>query len=331
MPGRILRHRRYGIDRQSSQKIRKLSRIDFQGISGILTLICRIGISAKNRFSRVPSSKTRASWLKIPLMNRFKLGVVLETTGMRFRPALNAAARLAIHGIQVVATGELGPEQMKGTARREFATLLNNANLELAALHCPLRKGLDAAENLQARVDHLRKVMQLAYDLGPRRVVVPFPQLPTEQTESRAALLREVLTDLGRFGDRIGSCLALEPGLDPADKVRQYLRSFDCGSLQIAYDPANFLLNGHDPLAALMSFQGILSVIHGRDGQRRSVSGGSAEVPLGAGEIDWLTLIATLEAVDYRGYVVVDRENGSNRWTDVTAGVAFLKRLLPMT
>jgi L-ribulose-5-phosphate 3-epimerase len=268
-------------------------------------------------------------WL-IP-MNRFKLGVVLETTGLPVRTALSTVARLAIHGIQVDAVGDLKPDQMVGTARRDFASRLMNAHLELAALRCPLRKGLDCSENLQARVDHVRNVMQLAYDLGPRCVVLPFPQLAPDETDPRAAVLREVLSDLGRFGDRIGTQLALEPGLDPAEKIRDYLRTFDSGSLRITYDPANFLLNGYDPVAALMSFQGLISIIHGRDGQRRSVSGLAREVPLGAGDLDWLSLIATLEAIDYRGYVIVDREAGTNRWADVTAGVAFLQRFIPVT
>jgi hypothetical protein len=36
----------------------------------------------------------------------------------------------------------------------------------------------------------------------------------------------------------------VEAGLDPGDKVRDYLDSFDTGSLMVTYDPANFLLNG---------------------------------------------------------------------------------------
>ena len=33
--------------------------------------------------------------------------------------------------------------------------------------------------------------------------------------------------------------------------MKAYLAQFDVGSLKVTYDPANFLLHGHDPLANL--------------------------------------------------------------------------------
>ena len=45
--------------------------------------------------------------------------------------------------------------------------------------------------------------------------------------------------------------LALEIGFDPGEKVRDYLAGFDTGSLKVTYDPANFLIHGHDPVANL--------------------------------------------------------------------------------
>ena len=66
---------------------------------------------------------------------------------------------------------------------------------------------------------------------------------------SPAKLLHESLTDLGKFGDRIGASLALEFGLDPSDRVSAYLARFDTGSLGVNYDPANLFLSGptHQP------------------------------------------------------------------------------------
>ena len=92
-------------------------------------------------------------------MNRFKLGIVLETTGLPVRRALQEASRLGVSGVQIDAVGDLAPDRLSDTGRREFRTLLKSYNLELSALNCPLRRGLDVAENLQPRIEHIRKVL----------------------------------------------------------------------------------------------------------------------------------------------------------------------------
>jgi L-ribulose-5-phosphate 3-epimerase len=259
-------------------------------------------------------------------MNRFKLGIVLETTGLPVRRALQEVARLGVNGVQVDAIGDLTPERLTDTGRREFRNLLKSYNLELSALNCPLRRGLDVADNLQPRIEHVRKAMQLAFDLGPRRVIVPLPKVPEDATAPRALTAREALTALGTFGDRVGTVLALEAGLDPGDKVRDYLTSFDTGSLLVNFDPANFLLNGFDPLASLAALAGKVTHTHVRDGRAATVGGGAREVPIGAGDIEWMMYIATLESIDYHGFLTVDRESGDDRFRDAAAGVKFLRR-----
>lgn len=261
-------------------------------------------------------------------MTKFKLGIVLETAGLPARQALAVVSRIGVAGVQANAAGELSPDVLGETARREFRTLVRSYNLELAALNCPLRRGLDSAEHQQQRIEHVRKAMQLAFDLGPRTVVVPLPKLPTDEESSRAKLLREALLDLSRYGDRIGTRVAVEAGFDAGDKVRDYLATFDSGSLTVAYDPANFLLNGHDPIASLMSLAGRVGYVQARDARTQSLSGGGKEVPVGAGEIEWMTFVATLDATDYRGCISVDREDGNDRLTDATDGAKFLRRFV---
>jgi sugar phosphate isomerase/epimerase len=259
-------------------------------------------------------------------MNRFKLGIVLETTGLPVRRALQEVAKLGVQGVQVDAAGDLAPDRLTDTGRREFRNLLKTYNLELSALNCPLRRGLDAAENLQPRIEHVRNVMQLAFDLGPRRVIVPLPKVPEDAAAPRALTAREALTALGSFGDRVGTALALEAGLDPGDKVRDYLSSYDTGSLLVNFDPANFLLNGFDPLASLVALAGKVTHTHARDARTATVGGGAREVPIGAGDVEWMVYVATLESIDYRWFLTVDRESGEDRFREAAAGVTFLRR-----
>lgn len=264
------------------------------------------------------------------IVSRLKLGIVLETTGLPVRSALAAAAKLGVAGVQLDAVGDLAPDRLTATGRRDFRNVLKSYNLELSALRCPLRRGLDAIEHQQQRIEHVRTMMQLAFDLGPRVVVTPLPRIPSESdaTSPRAVALGETLRDLGGFGDRVGVRLALEGGLDAGEKVRDYLLSFDSGGLACNFDPANFLFHGHDPLANLTSLGGLVIHTHARDGRAATISGGPQEVPVGAGTIEWMLYIATLESLEYHGYLVVDREQGEHRFADVTAGVQFLRRFV---
>ena len=262
-------------------------------------------------------------------MGRLLLGLNLDALGQPPRQGLLSAAKLGVSGVQADAAGDLVPDRLTATGRREFRTLLRSFNLALAAIVCPLRRGLDVADDQQQRVEYVGKVLQLAADVGCRAVIVPLPKLPGEEPTPRGTILREAVADLGRNADRLGVRLAVEPGLDAGDAVAKYLDGFDTGGLAACYDPANFLLNRLDPLAALSALGGRVAVMQARDGRTVSVSGGGTETAVGAGDLDWFSLVATLDAADYRGFVVVDREGGPDRAGDVAAGVKFLRRFIP--
>ncbi|MBO0697491.1 MAG: sugar phosphate isomerase/epimerase [Zavarzinella sp.] len=261
-----------------------------------------------------------------------KIGVVLESMGLPLREGLPTAARLGVAGLQVDATGDLAPDRLSDTGRRELKNLLRTYNQQLTALNCPFRRGLDGPENQQARIDYARKAMSLAFELGPRVVIVQCPKLPGENEPDRAALLREALMDLGRHGDRVGTVLALEIGLDAPEAVAAYLDTFDVGSLKVNYDPANLLVNGFDPVKAVIPLHRRIAHTHARDARRSTVSRGAQETALGAGDVDWLSFVASLTAVEYRGWLTIERENPpGDRLKDVERAVGFLRRMLVPT
>jgi L-ribulose-5-phosphate 3-epimerase len=273
-------------------------------------------------------------------MNHMHLGVVLESLGKPVRAGLLAAAKLGVQGVQADAAGDLAHEALGTTGRREFRTLLRSFNLELAAVHVPLRHGLDAFTHQQQRLDHIKAAMQLAYDLGARRVVLPLPRLPKADDKpadeptpflffkepSKAEVLKDSLASLGSHGDRIGVTVCLEAGLDSGADVAAYLGTFESGSLKVTFDPANFLTNGHDPLTSLMSLAKWVGHVHARDARTGTAASGAKEVAVGAGEVEWLGLMAGLGAVDYRGCVCVERTGAEE---DVPGSVAFLRRFIP--
>jgi sugar phosphate isomerase/epimerase len=187
---------------------------------------------------------------------------------------------------------------------------------------------LDAAEGQQQRIEHIARVLRLAADLHCSRLVLPCPRLPGDDESPRGRILKETLNDLAQRADYFGIVLALEIGLDPAEAVVRYLSRFDTAWLQITYDPANFLVHGYDPLNELRQLSGWIAHVHARDARSAGLARGQQEVPVGAGEVDWLALTATLQVINYSGVLAIERLEGERRLEDVRASVAFLQRFL---
>jgi sugar phosphate isomerase/epimerase len=260
-------------------------------------------------------------------MNRLSLGIRLESLGLPLRQALTEANRLGVAGVQVDAAGDLAPSNLSQTGRRDFRNLLRSHNLELTAVGCPLRHGLDHAENLQRRIEHIKTVLTLAYDLGPRRVVVEVGPVPDEKDADRTRLMTEALADLGRHGDRTGTVLAVETGLESGETLAKFLDRFDTGGLGVNLDPANLLMHGFAPFEAARALGRRIVHVHAKNARRSGPSRAGQEVPVGAGDIDWLEFLAVLEEIEYRGWLTIERESGDNRLADIAAGVTFLRRL----
>ena len=256
-----------------------------------------------------------------------KIGIMLESLGLPFRQALAVAARSGVTGVQFHSVGELAPERLSDTGRRELRSILKNHNLNLTALNCSLRYGLDEAQNAQARLEHIRRVMDLSYELGARITVVPCPRLPAEGV-TNSGILHEALVDLGQHGDRTGTDLALEVGLDSMERTADYLKSFQRASLRVNYDPANLMLRDQDPIRSMLPLAGLISHVQARDVQQARVSRTAAEVAVGAGDIDWLTLMGTLASLEYRGWIVIKRESAQCQPAELSAAVAFLSRMI---
>ncbi len=279
-------------------------------------------------------------------MARIKLGICQKSLGLPFRRSLPAAHQLGVVGLELEATGELLPQSLTQTGRREITHLMRSHDLAISALTCPLRRGLDDAQNLEPRMEQIRQTMALAFELGPRLVVIQAGRIPERAPESAASvepsgvilgsagampthsnsaadLMRESLEALGKHGDRIGVKLALDTGLDGPQMLADYLNSFDVGSLAVSFNPANLIISGHDPYDAIKIFHRRIAQVHTEDARRISPNK-MATVPLGHGDLDWLALCARCEEVDFRGYFTIP---GADR-VELAAGVAFLRRFI---
>ena len=261
-------------------------------------------------------------------MNRLKIGIHLESLGLPLRGTLREAQRLGVRGVQADALGELSPHSLSQTGRTAFRRLLQSHNLELTALGCPLRRGLDSPEDQQQRIDHTKAVLGLSVDLGARIAIVQAGRVPEKADDPRATLLTEALLVLGRHGDQIGAVLALETGLESGPVLRAFLDRFDTGGLGANLDPANLLMGGFDPYESARALHGRVVHSNAKDARMTGASRTAQEVPLGQGDIDWMRYLAVLAEIEYAGWLTVARAGGDNRVADVEAAVGFLARLV---
>ena len=222
----------------------------------------------------------------------------------------------------------MSPNQLSQTGRREFKHLLRSHDLDLTALGCPLRRGLDTARDQQPRIEHVRNVMSLAFDLGPRIAIVQAGQIPDDAADPRAAILTESLLAVGQYGDRTGTILALETGLESGATLRKFLEHLDTGGLGANLDPANLLVHGYDPCAGARALAGKIVHAHAKDARAASASRAAREVPVGHGDVEWMEFLGVLEEVAYRGWLVIEQETGDDRRAEVAASAAFLRRFL---
>jgi L-ribulose-5-phosphate 3-epimerase len=256
-------------------------------------------------------------------MGRIKLGVSLKSLGLPFRRSLPAALQLGVSGVELEATGELSPQNLTQTGRREILHLLRSHDLQVSSVVCPLRHGLDVAENQEPRLEQIRLTMALAFDLGPRLVILQAGRIPESDDDPRAPLMKEALNDLGRHGDRTGTLVALDTGLDSPAALMTYLQRFDVGSLVVNFNPANLVIGGYDPYEAVTALNKRISHAHAQDARRISPNRMST-IALGHGDIDWMQLLASFEQIDYHGYLTLLGDNQA----DLAAGVSFLRRFV---
>jgi L-ribulose-5-phosphate 3-epimerase len=267
-------------------------------------------------------------------MGRIKLGISQKSLGLPFRRSLPEAQKLGVVAVELEAMGELWPQDLTQTGRREILHLLRSHDLAVSALVCPLRRGLDVAEDLEPRMEQIRLTMALAFDLGPRMVIIQAGRVPSSPPpgegsdvrapdDPRAALMRESLDALGRHGDRTGVTIALDTGLDSPESLVTYLSCFDVGSLAVNFNPANLVIAGHSPYDAVRTFHKRIATVHAQDARRISPNR-MATVPLGHGDLDWMQLLANFEEIEYRGPLTV---LGNDR-AEIGQGVAFLRRFV---
>jgi sugar phosphate isomerase/epimerase len=152
--------------------------------------------------------------------------------------------------------------------------------------------------------------------------------LPEELGRERTKLVSRLREVVDRFADE-GVDVAFETGQETATTLVGVLEELDRPRAGVNFDPANMLLYGMgEPLEALDLLAPWVRQIHVKDARRAAEPGvWGLEVPVGEGEVDWSRFFGLVRAHDLACDLVIEREAGADRATDIRAAKRLVEAL----
>lgn len=239
--------------------------------------------------------------------------MIRHPLGLRLNPArpareqIHEAARLGARGVVLDAIGDLAPQRLGETGRRELRHILRTVELSLIALSLPTRRPFDTTDQLDERIRRADGAFALAYELGTNLVLARVGPVPPEEAEERRAVFKNALDSLGRRADHRGVRLAIETESGPCQTLRSLLDSLGLVSLAASLDPASLLRAGIDPANAARELASW--VAHSYAGADPGPASGTSLHPRGfgfaPGVLDWEGYLGALEEIGYSGFLTV--------------------------
>ena len=227
-------------------------------------------------------------------------------------------------GVVLDATGDLAPERLSETGRRELRHLLRSVELGVIALSLPTRRPFDTQEQLDDRLARADRAFALAFEMGTNLVLARVGGVPSdaETDAERRQVFSTALRELARRAEHRGVRLGIETGADSGVILRAFLDEAQAPTLAASIDPGALLRMGHDPVVATRDFGPWVAHAYATDATGPS---GKAVVanPRGfgfpPGALDWEEYLGALEEIEYRGYLTIWPDGGRDPAREFTA------------
>lgn len=254
--------------------------------------------------------------------------------GLRLDPArpirdqIREAAHLGARGVVIDAVGDLAPNRLSETGRRELRHLLRSVELSLIALNLPTRRPFDSIDQLDDRLNRAETAFALAFELGTPLVLARVGGLPPESEAAPRATFLGALRELNRRAEHRGIRLAVETGPDSGETLRTLLESLEAHSLAASVDPGAWLQHGHDPIASTQALGPWIAHAYSTDASTSSIVSSLARRPgFAAGTLDWESYLGALEESNYRGFLTIWPDPSRDPGPQFTAIADRLRRL----
>ncbi len=279
-------------------------------------------------------------------MSDFSIGVMLDSFRLPLDAALMKAREVGACGIQIYATkGEMAPENLSSSQRRELLAKIRDNGLTVSALCGDLGMGFGNRERNPELIERSKRILDLACDLETDVVTTHIGVVPEDPHHPRYQIMQEACGRLAEYADSLDAHFAIETGPEPAKRLRKFLDSLGSRGVAVNFDPANLVMVvGDDPAEAVKELSEYIVHTHAKDGMRYywrepeeiygivegeiPTSPSFAELPLGEGKVDFPAWLAALKEVGYHGFLTIEREVGEDPERDIRMAVEFLKKLI---
>ncbi len=246
-------------------------------------------------------------------MIRSPLGIRLVADPDRLlRDQLREAAQFGARGVVLDANGDLNPNRLSETGRRDLRHTFRSIELKLDAINLPTRAPFDSFEQLDERVNRAGAAFAMGFDLGARVALVRVGKVPPESSADRRGAFEQSLIELGRRASHHGLQLAILTGPDDGESLKGYLEngpeSFE--EVSVSLDPGELLRHGHDPVTATKALGFRLVHAFARDGtfegsRERTIAPHPRGTGFDRGVLDWEEYLGALEEVNYAGPLTI--------------------------
>ncbi len=260
-------------------------------------------------------------------MPPLRIAIATRCLKLPLKESLRAAASLGARAVQFDAREELKPGELTDTGRRQLLHTLGEHGLAIASLAFPTRRSFYDEDQLDARVTAAKKAMEHAWQLRTGVLTARVGKIPADKDSKPYRLLFDVLSDLARHGNQVGTTLAITPTHESPQSLAELIDSVKTGPLGIDFDPAVFIMSGHNPVEALRALHTWVMHFTARDAIR-DIDAGGLETALGRGEVEWVEMLPLLDEIGYSRWVTINRTQGEDRPGDVARAVQYLQNVL---
>lgn len=259
-------------------------------------------------------------------MHQLKLAFPTRLLKVPLRQAIAQVAQAGLSGIQLDARNELKPRELSETGLRQLLHQLGEQGLQVASVTFPIRRSLSEPEQLDGRVAAIKEALTFAGRLSARVLTVRAGRIPAEPESSQYQLLVDVLNDLARHGNHVGTTLCLTTLGDSVENRAALLDRVDQGFIGTDLDPAGLVANSISLGQLIQRFHSSILHVRLRDALK-DMDGSVVETTLGRGEVDWEELLALLDEADFRGWMTAERTAGDDLVGDTLRAIQYIRQV----
>ncbi len=282
-------------------------------------------------------------------MYKFPIGVIIDGFKTDRNTAIEYASKMGVDGIQMFATkGESAPENMDAGARNALKKRVSDAGLVFSALCGDMGMGFGDKERNPVLIAKLKKILDLANDLGTDIVTTHIGVVPDDISHERYKIMQDALFELAEYAAKSNSYFAIETGPEKSSTLLKFIESLNSKGIGVNLDPANLrMVVDEAPVEAVNNLAKYIVHTHAKDGIM--INKGNPEFiyrvvhpipeevkkmkffeekPFGEGAVNFPTYLKALEENGYKGFLTVERESGDNPYANIMQAVDFLKKML---